>query len=53
MKQILIRIPDDLLKWIDKHVLEMRRDMPGVSVSRTDAIRQMLLAEKSRLESLK
>ena len=40
--QVAFRLPDDLLKRIDKHAERMRDAQPGVNVTRTDVVRMLL-----------
>jgi hypothetical protein len=42
--QIAIRLPRALLDRIESHVARLRRDSPGISLVRADAIRSLLYA---------
>ena len=40
--QVAFRLPDELLRRIDRHAERMREGQPGVNVSRTDVVRMLL-----------
>lgn len=40
--QLAIRLPNELLARVMKHMARMKRATPGVNVSRVDAIRSLL-----------
>lgn len=40
--QVAFRLPDELLKRLDRHAERMRELQPGVNVSRTDVVRVLL-----------
>ena len=54
MDTLAVRLPDDLVERVDKYVDLLREDLPGLSISRADAIRQLLMVglreEEKRLE---
>ena len=53
MDTLAIRLPDNLVKQIDQYLGRLRADLPGLNISRADAIRQLLAAglkaEKERM----
>ncbi len=49
-RQIAIRLPVMLLDRLQQHVARMRRDNPGVNVTRADAIRALLIGALDRAE---
>lgn len=42
-EQLVVRIPSRLLAQIDEEVQRMRQEMPGVRLSRADAVRALIL----------
>jgi len=42
MQVVPFRIPDELVKRLDKHAERLRRDQPGLRVTRADALRVLL-----------
>ena len=42
-QQITIRLPRDLLERLDRHVDRVRGEQPGLSVTRADAARMLLI----------
>ena len=54
MDTLAIRLPDDLVEQLDKYVERLQEDLPGLNITRADAIRQLLTvglkAEKERLK---
>lgn len=48
-EQIVIRLPGALVAWVDAHADAMREKLPGMRVTRADAVRTLLTAalEKS------
>ena len=55
MDTLAVRLPDDLVEQIDRYVANLQEQLPGLSVTRADAIRQLLAvglrAENKRLEA--
>lgn len=41
-RQLAIRLPGDLVHRIEAHAERLRADLPGLAVTRTDAIRILL-----------
>jgi predicted transcriptional regulator len=54
MDTLAIRLPDDLVEQLDKYVERLQEDLPGLNITRADAIRQLLAVglktEKERLK---
>ena len=54
MDTLAVRLPDDLVARVEKHIKTLRAQLPGLNVSRADAIRQLLIigleAEEGRLK---
>lgn len=42
MQVVPFRIPDELVKRLDKHADRLRREQPGLRVTRADALRVLL-----------
>ena len=42
MDTLAVRLPDDLVKQIDTYVDRLQDQLPGLNVTRADAIRQLL-----------
>jgi len=42
MDTLAVRLPDDLVKQIDTYVDRLQCQLPGLNVTRADAIRQLL-----------
>ena len=54
VEQIAIRLPEGLLRRLDRHVERLRGQVPqGVGVSRADAARSLLLDALGRIEARK
>ena len=55
MDTLAVRLPDDLVKQIDAYVDRLQDQLPGLNVTRADAIRQLLAIglreETARLDS--
>jgi len=49
-KQICIRIPSELVDRIDRLVLAMQQDVPGVTMARADVVRACVLRGIDPLE---
>lgn len=53
MDTLAVRLPDDLVGQIDTYVASLQEQLPGLNVTRADAIRQLLAvglkAETTRL----
>ena len=53
MDTLAVRLPDDLVDQVDQYMEQLRADLPGLNISRADAIRQLLAvglkAEKARM----
>lgn len=49
-QQVAFRLPVSLLKRLDAHVARLRKDVPGMSVSRADAVRVLLSRSLSEEE---
>lgn len=53
MDTLAVRLPDDLVGQVDQYMEQLRADLPGLNISRADAIRQLLAAglkaEKERM----
>lgn len=45
-----IRFPDSMLRRLDAHVLRISREAPGRTVTRSDAIRELLADALERAE---
>lgn len=41
-QQTAFRLPRELLKRLDAHVEQLRREQPGMTISRADAVRVLL-----------
>lgn len=41
-QQMAFRLPKSLIKRLDAHVARLRKDQPGMTVSRADAVRVLL-----------
>lgn len=50
MTSMAIRLPEELINQIDDYQVALQQDLPGFSLSRSDAIRQ-LIAVGLRLEN--
>ncbi len=54
MDTLAVRLPDDLVSQIDTYVVRLQEQLPGLNVTRADAIRQLLAiglrAEGERLD---
>ena len=50
MEALPLRISDELLEQIDAYHAKLQQDLPGISISRADAVRQ-LIAVGLRTES--
>ena len=54
MDTLAVRLPDDLVGQIDAYVAKLQADLPGLNITRADAIRQLLAAglkaEQKRVE---
>ncbi len=54
MDTLAIRLPDDLVEQLNKYVERLQEDLPGLNITRADAVRQLLAvglkAEKERLK---
>jgi hypothetical protein len=54
MDTLAVRLPDDLVGQIDAYVARLQDDLPGLNITRADAIRQLLVsglkAENGRWE---
>jgi metal-responsive CopG/Arc/MetJ family transcriptional regulator len=54
MDTLAVRLPDDLVEQIDEYVRRLQTDLPGFTIARADAIRQLLAvglrAENERLK---
>ena len=50
-KQVPLRLSAELLDRIERHVLRMRREHPGVTVSRSDALRSLIAAALEAVET--
>jgi len=54
MDTLAIRLPDDLVAQLDKYVEWLQEDLPGLNITRADAVRQLLAVglktEKERLK---
>ena len=44
MDTLAVRLPDDLVGQIDAYVAKLQDDLPGLNITRADAIRQLLAA---------
>ena len=55
MDTLAVRLPDDLVERVDKYIDHLRDELPGLNISRADAIRQLLMVglreEERRLET--
>ncbi len=55
MDTLGVRLPDNLVAELDKYVERLQVDLPGLNITRADAVRQLLAVgiktEKKRLES--
>ena len=49
--QVAFRLPDELLKRLDRHAERMRETQPGVNVSRTDVVRMLLTRALEQAEA--
>jgi len=47
-----VRLPVGLVERIEKHALRLRRARPGLNVSRTEALRALLLDALDAVEEL-
>lgn len=43
MEVLAVRMPPDVLKQIDSYVEDLQSDLPGMAVSRADAVRQLVI----------
>jgi hypothetical protein len=54
MDTLAVRLPDDLVSQIDTYVSRLQEQLPGLNITRADAIRQLLAiglrAEGERLD---
>jgi len=48
--RVALRLPQALVARLDEHAERMRREQPGVSVSRTDVVRLLLTSAIAELE---
>jgi len=48
--QVAFRLPDDLVARVDRHVERMSEQMPGVRLTRADAIRALLTGALDAVE---
>ncbi|WP_159089246.1 hypothetical protein [Tateyamaria sp. Alg231-49] len=52
MDTLAVRLPEDIVSKIDKYMAELQEQFPGLTVTRADAVRQLLIAglkaEKSK-----
>lgn len=46
--QIAVRLPQDLLAKLDEEVGRLRAERPGLSITRSDAVREILFAHLTR-----
>jgi hypothetical protein len=51
MKQIALRLPPSILDRVDAHADRLKRTHPGMTVSRADAMRGLLLDALSTAEN--
>lgn len=55
MDTLAVRLPDELVQQIDEYVVRLQDQLPGLNVTRADAIRQLLAiglrVENSRLDN--
>jgi hypothetical protein len=42
MESLAVRLPDELVTQIDTYAVRLQDQLPGLSISRADAIRQLL-----------
>ena len=49
-QQVAFRLPLDLIKRLDRHVERMRRQAVGISITRADAVRNLLSEALSQAE---
>lgn len=52
-KQYAFRLPPALMARVDRHVLRMNGDNPGLEFSRADAVRSLLTRALDQLEGSK
>jgi len=50
-KQLAVRLPVTLIERIERHAARLKRATPGVNVTRTDALRALLLDAVSYAEA--
>lgn len=50
-KQLAIRLPVEVIERIERHAARLKRATPGVGVTRTDALRSLLLDALDYAES--
>lgn len=51
--QVAFRLPDGLLKRLDRHVERMTAENPGLEFTRADAVRSLLTRALDAVEGLK
>lgn len=49
--QVAFRLPDGLLKRLDRHVERMNAENPGLEFSRADAVRSLLTRSLDAIET--
>jgi len=50
-RQLALRLPASLIERLDAHAERMRRSTPGVTLSRADAIRTLLITALDAAEA--
>lgn len=51
--QVAFRLPEDLIARVDRHVLRMNGDNPGLKFSRADAVRSLLTRALDQIDGSK
>jgi hypothetical protein len=46
--QVAFRLPNELLARLDQEVERMRAERPGLTITRSDAVREILFAHLAR-----
>lgn len=49
--QIAVRLPNELLTRLDEEVDRLRAERPGLAITRSDAVREILFVHLSKVSS--
>jgi len=51
MKNVAFRLPDDLVARLDARLAEMSTRMPGITLTRSDAVRELLILALNHVDA--